>query len=45
MSTNLTKDKLLEDIDFKSLSKSCKHESDLSSLTKQFMKNSEKENL
>ena len=36
---NLTQDNLIEEIDFKELSKNCKTEKDLSSLTKQFMKN------
>ncbi len=35
----LTQDNLIEEIDFKELSKNCKTEKDLASLTKQFMKN------
>jgi hypothetical protein len=35
----------IDNIDFKKLSKTCKTQEDLSSLTKQFMKNSEKRNL
>ena len=36
---NLTQDNLIEEIDFKELSKNCKTEKDLASLIKQFMKN------
>ena len=36
---DLTQDNLIEEIDFKELSKKCKTEEDLASLTKQFMKN------
>ncbi len=36
---DLTKESLIEEIDFKKLSKNCKTEKDLASLTKQFMKN------
>ena len=39
MSTKITKEAVLDNIDFKELSKSCRNEKDLSSLTKQFMKN------
>ncbi len=35
----LTKENLINEIDFQSLSKSCKTQEDLSSLTKEFMKN------
>jgi hypothetical protein len=35
----MTKEKILRNIDFKELSKSCKDEKDLSNLTKEFMKN------
>jgi len=35
----------IDDIDFKALSKECKTQEDISKLTKQFMKNSEKGNL
>ncbi len=35
----------IDNIDFKELSKTCKTQEDLSGLTKQFMKNSEKGNL
>jgi peroxiredoxin family protein len=35
----MTKEKILKNIDFKELSKSCKDEKDLSNLTKEFMKN------
>ena len=35
----LTQENLIEEIDFKELSKNCKTEKDLASLTKQFMKN------
>ena len=36
---DITQDNLIEEIDFKELSKKCKTEEDLASLTKQFMKN------
>jgi len=38
MNTQISKEEVLQNIDFKELSKSCKTEDDLSSLTKQFMK-------
>ncbi len=37
--------KAFDDLDFKELAKSCKSSEDLSNLTKEFMKNSEKGNL
>jgi putative transposase len=37
--SKLTKSSVLENIDFRKLSKSCKTQKDLSSLTKEFMKN------
>ena len=39
MNTKISKQEVFQDIDFKELSKSCKTQDDLSSLTKQFMKN------
>ncbi len=36
---DINQDNLIEEIDFKELSKNCKTEKDLASLTKQFMKN------
>jgi hypothetical protein len=45
MNTQISKQKVMDNIDFKELSKTCKTQEDLSSLTKEFMKNSEKGNL
>jgi len=42
---NLSVEKVFQDIDFKELAKTYKTQDDLASLTKQFMKNSEKGNL
>jgi len=42
---NLTTEKVFQNIDFKELAKTHKTQDDLASLTKQFMKNSEKGNL
>ena len=36
---NINKETNLDNIDFKKLSKTCKNEQDISSLTKEFMKN------
>ncbi len=38
-------EKAFDNLDFKELAKSCKSSEDLSNLTKEFMKNSEKGNL
>jgi hypothetical protein len=45
MNAQISKQKVMDNIDFKELSKNCKTQEDLSSLTKEFMKNSEKGNL
>jgi len=42
---NLTTEDIINNIDFKELAKTHKTQDDLASLTKQFMKNSEKGNL
>jgi len=39
MNTQISKQKVIDNIDFKELSKTCKTQEDLSSLTKEFMKN------
>jgi len=39
MNTQISKQKVMDNIDFKELSKTCKTQEDLSSLTKEFMKN------
>ena len=38
MNTEISKQEVIENIDFRELSKSCKTQEDLSSLTKEFMK-------
>ena len=39
MNTQISKQEVIDNIDFKELSKTCKTQEDLSSLTKEFMKN------
>ena len=45
MNTKLLQENLFQDVDFKELSKTCKTQEDLTKISQQFMKNSEKGNL